>query len=348
MLVLGIESSCDDTAAAVVDSGPKGSVVLSSIVSSQDTLHGRYGGIVPELASRSHIEMIIPVVESALDSAGVTIKDIEGMAVTEAPGLVGSLLVGMSFVKGVSFVNSLPFVGVNHILAHAHAAFLIDKAEVEEIDEAPEVPDFPFVALVVSGGHTTILLMTGYGEYRVLGATLDDAAGEAFDKTAKLLGLGYPGGRVIDSLATEGNREAITFPRAYLSKESLDFSFSGVKTSVLTYVKKLKGGIDDTALRDIAASFQEAVVDVLITKTVRAMESVNVSSLVVAGGVACNSRLRVKAGEECDKNSFDLYLPPPKYCSDNGAMIASLGFQKLKKGERADFNLNAKPGLADF
>jgi N6-L-threonylcarbamoyladenine synthase len=190
--------------------------------------------------------------------------------------------------------------------------------------------------------------MTDHGEYTVLGATLDDAAGEAFDKTAKLLGLGYPGGRVIDSLATEGNREAIRFPRALLSKESLDFSFSGVKTSVLTYLQKLKGGIDDATLRDIAASFQEAVVDCLITKALRAMESVNSATLVIAGGVACNSRLREKAAKECASHSYDLYIPPPKYCSDNGAMIAALGYHKLKKGERAGFELNAKPGLKDF
>ncbi len=350
MLVLGIESSCDDTAAAVVDNNDTGSVVLSSVVSSQDTLHSRYGGVVPELASRRHIEMIIPVVESALEDAGIGLGDLDAMAVTEAPGLVGSLLVGMSFIKGISFVNTMPFVGVNHILAHANAAFLVDDVgkDREGAEEAPEVPEFPFVALVVSGGHTTLLYMTDYGEYKVLGATLDDAAGEAFDKTAKVLGLGYPGGRVIDSLAKEGNRDAIPFPRALLSKESLDFSFSGIKTSVQTYIKKLHGGFDDITLRDISASFQEAVVDVLVKKAMRAMEAVNADTLVIAGGVACNSRLRVKAGEACSKADFDLYIPPPKYCSDNGAMIAALGYHKLKKGERADFSLNAKPGLKDF
>ncbi|MBE9527807.1 MAG: tRNA (adenosine(37)-N6)-threonylcarbamoyltransferase complex transferase subunit TsaD [Proteobacteria bacterium] len=356
MLILGIESSCDDTAAAVVDCSDKGAVALSSIVSSQDALHARYGGVVPELASRAHIETIIPVVESALEAAGVAIDDLDAMAVTEAPGLVGSLLVGMSFIKGISLVNSLPFVGVNHILAHAHAAFLLDSngdddkngGSQEEDSNTTEVPDFPFVALVVSGGHTTLMHMTDHGEYTVLGRTLDDAAGEAFDKTAKLLGLGYPGGRVIDSLATEGNREAIRFPRALLSKESLDFSFSGVKTSVLTHIQKLKGGIDDATLRDIAASFQEAVVECLVTKALRAMESVNAATLVIAGGVACNSRLREKAAKECERHSYDLYIPPPKYCSDNGAMIAALGYHKLKKGERAGFGLNAKPGLKDF
>ena len=232
MVVLGIESSCDDTAAAIVENGR---VVLSSVVSSQDNIHARYGGVVPELASRRHIEMIVPVVDEAFKKAGATLDDIDAIAVTQGPGLVGSLLIGLSFAKSLSYVRGLPLTGVNHIESHPHAAFLVDKGEEKE------APSFPFVALIVSGGHTTLLLFEGYTKYTILGQTLDDSAGEAFDKVAKLLGLGYPGGAVIDSLAKDGDPLSRAFPRPLLGKGNLDFSFSGLKTAVLTAVKASGG-----------------------------------------------------------------------------------------------------------
>ena len=257
MIVLGIESSCDDTAAAVVENGR---IVLSSVVSSQDRIHAKYGGVVPELASRSHIEAIVPVVDEALVRAGVTLGDIDAIAVTQGPGLVGCLLIGLSFAKSLSYVRGLPLTGVNHIESHPYAAFLAEKGEEKE------APSFPFAALIVSGGHTTLLYFEDYTKYRILGQTLDDSAGEAFDKVAKLLGLGYPGGAVIDRLAKEGDARAIAFPRPLLGKGNLDFSFSGLKTAVLTHVRGLKEPPDEGRLKNIAASFQEAVVDSLVTK----------------------------------------------------------------------------------
>lgn len=338
MLILGIESSCDDTAAAVVEDGRR---VLSSVVSSQDDIHSKFGGIVPELASRRHIESIIPVVEGALSGASVTLDDIDGIAVTRGPGLVGSILIGLSFAKAVSFVKGVPFTGVNHIESHPLAAFLYEG-------ESLEPPRFPFVSLIVSGGHTTLLLMESHTSYRILGQTLDDAAGEAFDKVAKLLGLGYPGGAAIDRLAKTGSRDSVRFTRPYLSKGSLDFSFSGLKTAVLTHVRAQDGTPDAVAVADIAASFQEAVVDVLVDKALRALKAEGSKNLVVAGGVACNSRLRERITETAREEDLRLFVPPPRFCSDNGAMVAALGYHQIKKGMTGTLDMNARPTWEGF
>ena len=339
MLVLGIESSCDDTAAAVVEDGAR---VLSSVVSSQDDIHAQYGGVVPELASRSHIEAIIPVVDTALSRAGVTLDDIDAIAVTRGPGLVGSILVGLSFAKAVSYARSIPYTGVNHIAAHPLAVFLTDDAYSEGD------PEFPFVALVVSGGHTTLMLVRDFTVYEVLGSTLDDAAGEAFDKTAKLLGLGFPGGRAIDNLAATGDVGYVDFTRPYLAKGSLDFSFSGIKTAVLMEVKGFKGALDDEAVKGLAASFQEAVVDVLVSKSIWALEATGTRSLVAAGGVACNSRLRERLASATEEDGSRLYIPPPRFCSDNAAMVAVLGFHQLKNGPAAGLEMDAVPNWKDL
>lgn len=339
MIVLGIESSCDDTAASVLEDGR---VVLSSIVSSQESIHAKYGGVVPELASRRHIETIVPVIEEALSNAGKTLGDIDGIAVTQGPGLVGSLLIGLSFAKSLSLAKGLPLTGVNHIEAHAHAAFLAEKGE------RGAAPGFPFVALIASGGHTTLLHFEDATAYRVLGQTLDDSAGEAFDKVAKLLGLGYPGGAAIDRLAREGDKGAIDFPRPLASKGSLDFSFSGLKTSMLTYVKNLSGPPSGALLRDLSASFQEAVVDSLVTKALRALRATGAKDLVAAGGVASNSRLRARLSEMAEEEGLGLYIPHPRYCTDNAAMVASLGFHQLEKGRLAGIDMNAKPTWEGF
>jgi N6-L-threonylcarbamoyladenine synthase len=338
MLILGIESSCDDTAAAVVEDGHR---VLSSVVSSQDDIHSRFGGIVPELASRRHIESIIPVVEGALKTASVTIDDMDAVAVTRGPGLVGSILIGLSFAKAVSFVKGIPFTGVNHIESHPLAAFLHEK-------DSHEPPQFPFVSLIVSGGHTTLLLMESHTSYRILGQTLDDAAGEAFDKVAKLLGLGYPGGAAIDRLARTGDPASVQFTRPYLAKGNLDFSFSGIKTAVLTHVRGLNGALDGNTIGDVAASFQEAVVDVLVDKALWALESTGATDLVVAGGVACNSRLRARLSEAAKKEGVRLFVPAPRFCSDNGAMVAALGYHQIKKGMTGSLDMNALPTWEGF
>ncbi len=339
MLILGIESSCDDTAASVVEDGRN---VLSSIVSSQDMIHARYGGVVPELASRRHIEMIIPVVGEALSKAGVTLKDIEGIAVTQGPGLVGSILIGLSFAKAVSYTTGIPFTGVNHIEAHPHAAFLVEGGAQKE------APHFPFVALIVSGGHTTLLHFTDFTEYKILGQTLDDASGEAFDKVAKLLGLGYPGGVAIDRLAKEGDRKFVEFTRPFMAKGNLDFSFSGIKTAVLNFVRTREGGLSPEVVKDLAASFQEAVVDVLVGKALWALDAAGARDLIVAGGVACNSRLRVRLTETARDEGFRLFIPPPHFCSDNGAMIAALGYHQLKKGMLGALDMDSKPTWEGF
>ncbi len=340
MLVLGIETSCDDTAAAVVEDGR---CVLSSVVSSQDDIHSRYGGVVPELASRSHIESLLPVVDSALDKAGASVGDIGGISVTRGPGLVGSILIGLSFAKAVSMATGAPFTGVNHIEAHPHAAFLY------EVGAKKDAPGYPFVALIVSGGHTTLLLMEGPLTYSILGQTLDDAAGEAFDKVAKLLGLGYPGGAAIDALSKEGNAEAFAFTRPHMAKGNLDFSFSGLKTAVLTAVRGLGDGpLSEGAARDVAASFQEAAVDVCVAKAMRAVEQAGVADIVLAGGVACNSRLRTRLSEAAEEDGVRLFIPPPRYCSDNAAMVAALGFHQLKQGRVGALDMNATPTWEGF
>jgi N6-L-threonylcarbamoyladenine synthase len=325
MLILGIETSCDETAAAVVEDGRR---IRSSIIASQVELHSKYGGVVPEIASRKHMETIMPVICKALDDADVTFRDIEGIAVTRGPGLVGSLLVGLSFAKAMAFALDIPCIGVNHLEGHVAAIFLSDA-----------YPEFPFIALVVSGGHTNIYLAKAFQNFISLGQTRDDAAGEAFDKAAKLLNIGYPGGVVIDSLAKKGNREVIKFPRAM--RESMDFSFSGLKTSLLVYIKKRVHPIADDELPDITASYQEAIVDVLVEKTIRASEQNSVSKIVVCGGVAANSRLRERFIEESHLRGFDVFIPPRILCTDNAAMIAVVGDSLLRRGIKDSLDMNA-------
>jgi N6-L-threonylcarbamoyladenine synthase len=325
MLVLGIESSCDETAAAVVRDGEK---LLSNVIASQIRVHSKYGGIVPEIASRKHIEAIVPVILQALDDAAVTLDDIEGIAVTRGPGLVGSLLVGLSAAKAIAYARDLPFVGVNHLEGHVASVFLTEKQ-----------PDFPFIALVVSGGHTNVYLVRDFQDFTILGQTRDDAAGEAFDKAAKLLEIGYPGGVVIDRMAKKGDRNWITFPRAM--KDSPDFSFSGVKTSLLTVLKKRSRPFTKEEMPHVVASYQEAIVEVLVEKTLAAAQMSNLSSVVVCGGVAANSRLREKFLDEGQSRGFEVYIPPMVLCTDNAAMIAVVGENLLRKGRRDPLDLNA-------
>lgn len=324
MLVLGIESSCDETAAAVVRDG---SFLLSSVIASQIDIHSKYGGIVPEIASRKHIEAIIPVILKALDDANVSLDEIEGIAVTKGPGLVGSLLVGVSVAKSIAFAKNLPFVGVNHLEGHIASIFLNDRK-----------PDFPFVALLVSGGHTNIYYVKDLQSFTTLGQTKDDAAGEALDKAAKLLDIGYPGGVVIDRLSRGGNAEFIKFPRAI--KNSPDFSFSGVKTSLLNYIKKRETPITEDNMPDIVASYQEAIVDVLVEKTLKAAQSRSVFRVVVVGGVAANSRLRERFFKEATAKDIEIFIPPPILCTDNAAMIAVVGDNLLNRGKRDSLNMN--------
>lgn len=330
MLILAIETSCDDTGAAVVMDGRK---LLSNIVSSQISIHQKYGGVVPELASRRHIESIVPIVGEALRTAEVTLKDIQGIAVTQGPGLIGSLLIGLSFAKSLAFATGLPMVGVNHLEAHLSAIFLEEKP-----------PKFPFLGLVVSGGHTSLLRMDGFGRFKRIGETRDDAAGEAFDKVAKFLGLGYPGGPIIDELSKTGDPKAIRFPRPVLSKNSFDFSFSGLKTAVVNYVKahpQSLGGFSEERVKDIVSSFQEAVIDVLVRKTIQAARSQGLKRIVLSGGVASNQRLRKKIMEESFEEKLRVYLPSPSLCTDNAAMVGVVGYEYLKRGIRSPLTLNA-------
>lgn len=331
MIVLGIESSCDETAAAVVEDGKN---ILSNVVSSQVAFHRKYGGVVPEIASRKHVETIVPVIRESLDKAGLTLNEIEGIAVTRGPGLVGSLLIGISLAKSIAYVKNLPLIGVNHLEGHLNAVFLEEK-DLE----------FPFVGLVVSGGHTNLYHVKARGDYIFLGQTRDDAAGEAFDKVAKLLGLGYPGGVIIDKMAKEGNAAAINFPRALIAKDSFDFSFSGIKTAVLHYVKRQEGKIDEGHKNDIVASFQEAVVDVLVTKVIRAAKKCKVDKVSLAGGVAANTRLREKIAEQAGKGDIRAFIPSPHLCTDNAAMIAAVGDYYLEKGITSPLTLNASSRL---
>jgi N6-L-threonylcarbamoyladenine synthase len=334
MRVLAIETSCDDTGAAVVLDGRK---ILSNVVSSQIPIHQKYGGVVPELASRKHIESITPIVTEALEMATVTLREIDGIAVTQGPGLVGSLLVGLSFAKSLSFATGLPLVGVNHVEAHLSAIFLEEKP-----------PKFPFIGLVVSGGHTSLFRMDGFGKYKRLGQTRDDAAGEAFDKVAKLLGLGYPGGPIIDELSKAGDPKAIRFPRASLGKDSFDFSFSGLKTAVVNYVKSHPEpveGYSENLIRDIVSSFQEAVVEVLVKKTLRAAQHQGLKRIVLSGGVAANRRLRERMKEEASEEKIKVYIPSPPFCTDNAAMVGVVGYEYLKRGIRSPLSLNAFSNL---
>ena len=322
MIILGIETSCDETAAALVVDGRE---VLSSVVASQIAVHRPYGGVVPELASRKHLESIGGVVQEAFNEAGRTADHLTAVAATQGPGLVGALLVGFSFAKAFAFARGLPFIAVNHLEGHIASLFLSDPA-----------PDFPFVALLVSGGHTSLYHITGHTSADLLGQTRDDAAGEAFDKVAKMLDLGYPGGPVISRLARDGDPSAIAFPRAYLDKSAHDFSFSGLKTAVSRYVHEQQGVIDDALTRDIAASFQAAVVDVLVGKLYRAAEACACDRVAIVGGVAANPALREAAAGVAADQKMTLFVPPMSLCGDNAAMIAAAGFHHLNAGNTAD------------
>lgn len=330
-LTLALETSCDETSAAVVADGR---VILSNVISSQVPVHQKYGGVVPEIASRKHIENVIPVVDQALRDAGVTLSEISAIGVTYGPGLVGALLVGVSVAKALSFATDIPLVGVNHLEGHIFANFLTHR-ELEP----------PFMALVVSGGHTSLVYVKGYNEFELLGQTRDDAAGEAFDKVARVMKLPYPGGPYIDSLAATGNPEAIAFPRALSGKNSFEFSFSGLKSAVLNYLNSAAQKQEEINNADVAASFQAAVVDVLVSKSLQAAAVCGVKQIVLAGGVAANRGLKAKLGYECQKAGFTLHYPDPILCTDNAAMIACRAYYQHIAGNYADMHLNAKPSL---
>jgi N6-L-threonylcarbamoyladenine synthase len=331
VLILGIESSCDETAASVVKNGRH---VLSNVVLSQIDIHKRFGGVVPEVASRKHVEAISQVIDEALKLSKVKIEDLDAIGSTYGPGLVGALLIGLSAAKGLAYGAGKPFVAVNHIEGHICANF-IEHKQLEP----------PFVGLVVSGGHTHLVNVLDYGKYEILGKTLDDAAGEAFDKISRALGFGYPGGPLIDKEAMLGNPEAIHFPRAYLKKGSLDFSFSGLKSAVLNYLNACKMKDIEINRADVAASFQEAVVEVLVEKSIMALSQQKSNRLVVSGGVAANSRLRALLKEKSDELGFEYFFPPMSLCTDNAAMVASAAYFDFKAGNIADLYANAVPNL---
>lgn len=331
VLILAIESSCDETAAAVVKNGRE---VLSNVINTQIAIHTEYGGVVPEIASRKHIENINPVIKKALTDAGVTLYDIDAIGVTYGPGLVGALLVGVAEAKAIAFAKNKPLVGVHHIEGHISANYVENK-ELEP----------PFVALVVSGGHTHLVKVNDYGEYEIIGRTRDDAAGEAFDKVARAIGLGYPGGPKIDKLAKEGNPEAIEFPRAHVDDAPYDFSFSGIKSAVLNYINSANMQGKEINRADVAASFQKAVVDALVSRAVKLAKECGMDKLAIAGGVASNSALRAAVQEECAKNNIRFYSPSPVLCTDNAAMIGAAAYYEYIKGVRHGYDLNAVPNL---
>lgn len=329
--VLAIESSCDETAAAVVVNGRD---VRSNIIASQIDIHKLYGGVVPEIASRKHIEKINQVIEEALTESGKGLEDMDAICVTYGPGLVGALLVGVGAAKAISYATGKPLVGVHHIEGHISANYIANQ------DLEP-----PFLCLVASGGHSHLVAVRDYGEYEILGRTRDDAAGEAFDKVARAIGLGYPGGPKIDRLAGEGNPEAIEFPRASIEGAPYDFSFSGVKSAVLNYINGCKMKDMAYSEADIAASFQCAVVDVLVSHTMLAAENLGIDKIAIAGGVACNSGLRKGMEQACEEKGYRLFLPPPVLCTDNAAMIGAAGYYDYMRGVRHGLDLNAVPGL---
>jgi putative glycoprotease GCP len=331
MNILAIESSCDETAAAVVQDGRK---VLSNIISSQIEIHKLYGGVVPEIASRKHIEKVIQVVDEALKEASLTMDEIDAVAVTYGPGLVGALLVGVSAAKSIAFAHNKPLIGVHHIEGHISANYI----ENEELEP-------PFLCLVVSGGHTNLVIVKDYGEYEVLGKTRDDAAGEAFDKVARAIGLGYPGGPKIQKISEEGNKDAIAFPRAKVADNPFDFSFSGLKSSVLNYINSCEMKGEEINKADIAASFQEAVVDVLVSHTIEGAKQLGFKKIAMAGGVASNTVLREEMKEACERRGFMFYHPSPILCTDNAAMIGAAAYYDYKKGLISDLTLNAVPSL---
>jgi N6-L-threonylcarbamoyladenine synthase len=331
VIILAIESSCDETAAAVVKNGR---TVLSNVISSQIDLHTLYGGVVPEIASRKHMEQINQVIRQALSEAGLTLDDITAIAVTYGPGLVGALLVGVAEAKAIAFATGKPLIGVHHIEGHISANF-IEHKELEP----------PFGCLVVSGGHTHLVNVKDYGEYEILGKTRDDAAGEAFDKVARAVGLGYPGGPKIDRLAKEGNPNAIEFPRAKISGSEYDFSFSGIKSSVLNYINQCEMKKEEINKADLVASFQNAVVDVLVSHAIHAAKEYGFKKLAIAGGVASNSALRAGMKAACEEQGIEFYYPSPILCTDNAAMIGAAAYYEYMKGSRASWNLNAVPNL---
>jgi N6-L-threonylcarbamoyladenine synthase len=326
-LIMGIETSCDETAAAIVKDGKK---IISNIVASQISIHQKYGGVVPEIASRKHMEDIIPVIDKALDESGKKITDLSAIAVTYGPGLIGSLLVGLSVAKAIALAKNIPLIGVNHLESHIYANFL----EHNEIKP-------PFICLIVSGGHTSLIYIKCFGEYKLLGQTKDDAAGEAFDKIAKFLDLGYPGGPIIEKLAKEGNPSSIQFPRPILNDKSYDFSFSGLKTAVIYYIKKLEKENKNIPVSDILASFQQAVTDVLVGKTIKAALKFKTKQIILAGGVAANSSLRREIKEKANLLNIKVFYPSISLCTDNAAMVASAGYYKFKENKKSSLSLDA-------
>jgi N6-L-threonylcarbamoyladenine synthase len=331
VLILSIESSCDETAAAVVENGRN---VLSNVISTQIEIHKEFGGVVPEVASRKHIENISDVVDEALKSANVTSEQIDAVAVTYGPGLVGALLVGVNFAKGLAFAWQKPLIGVNHIEGHISANYIEDK-NLEP----------PFICMVASGGHSHLVYVKDYGKYDILGVTRDDAAGEAFDKIARAIGLGYPGGPLVDKAAKSGNKDAIKFPRVIIDEETLDFSFSGLKSAVLNYIHNSEQKKEKVVIEDVAASFQEAVVEVLAMKTMKAAKKKNCKTVALAGGVASNSRLREILESQCQEAGYKFTKPSPILCTDNAAMIGAAAYYKYLNKQFADSSLNALPNL---
>jgi len=331
IVILGIESSCDETAASVVRNGRE---VLSNVISSQIALHTLYGGVVPEIASRKHIEKINVVIEEALAEAHMTLDDIDAIGVTYGPGLVGALLVGVSEAKAIAYAKNLPLIGVHHIEGHISANYIENK------DLEP-----PFACLVVSGGHTHLVIVKDYGKYEIVGRTRDDAAGEAFDKVARAIGLGYPGGPKIDKVSKEGNPNAIAFPRAKVADSAYDFSFSGLKSAVLNYLNGCKMKNIPIVQADVAASFQKAVVDVLVEHAMHAVEEYGFKKFAIAGGVASNSALRSAMEEACKKRGVAFYHPSPILCTDNAAMIGAAAYYEYLAGTRSGWDLNAVPNL---